>query len=223
MNIVTGSSGGLGRYVYEELKKLNLPVFGIDILDCPTTDLLVDLSELKNIKNLSKKIDSKIDSITFTHAAGNSKNEINKFNLNQFRYINAESNLDLLEEFKASMNNNASIVFISSVHSIATNKQSGGYSTSKAYLENLYRYICLDDSKINFNKCLLRIGAMDTKMLSDNVEDLNQLKLDIPSKKIIDPKDLANFIVNIHLNFKHLLNCSVLQIDGGVLFKLGTE
>lgn len=223
MNIVTGSSGGLGKFVYDEFKKLNLPVLGLDKVGSPTTDFIVDLSEAKKIRNLSKKINSKIDSITFTHAIGNSQKEVENYSLNQYSYINAESNLDFLEEFSKSLEETSSVIFISSIHSKATNKQSGSYAVSKQYLESIYRQLCLDNSNYIFNKCLLRIGAMDTKMLSNNVDDLSKLADEIPSKKIIRPQSLANLITNIHLNHNNLLNCSILQIDGGVLFKLGTD
>ena len=43
MNIVTGSSGGLGKLVYEEFQKSDSPVVGIDILSSSTTDIVTDL------------------------------------------------------------------------------------------------------------------------------------------------------------------------------------
>ena len=223
MNIVTGSSGGLGKLVYEEFQKSDSPVVGIDILSSSTTDIVTDLSEFKNINNLTKKISSNINSITFTHAIGNSTKEIDSYSLSQYKYINADSNLDFLEEFSSNLNENASVVFISSVHSIATNKQSGSYSISNQNLESLYRFICLDNSKFNFKKCMLRIGAMNTNMLTNNVNDLDGLIKEVPSESIIEPENLAKFIIDVHSNYKYLLDCSILQIDGGVLFKLGTD
>lgn len=223
MNIVTGSSGGLGRHIYDEFKISDLPVLGIDKIESTTTDYTVDLSENKYIKHLAKEINMKIDSITFAHAIGNSKKEIDTFSLSKYRFINADSNLSILEEFSNNLSKKTSVVFISSVHSIATNKQSGSYAVSKKYLESLYRYICLNDSKFKFNKCLLRIGAMNTNMLTNNIDDLDGLKLELPSKKIIEPKDLAKLIFDIHIKYSKLLDCSILQIDGGVLLKLGTN
>ncbi|MEL0245503.1 MAG: SDR family oxidoreductase [Flavobacteriaceae bacterium] len=223
MNIITGSSGGLGKVIYKKFKKLNLPVLGIDVVQTNYTDIVTDLSSHKNIQSLSKEIKFKIDTITFAHALGNSKNEINSYNLNQYRYINADSNLDFLLQFSSQFTSETSVAFLSSVHSIATNSQSGNYAISKQNLESIYRYITLNNSEFNFNKCMFRIGAMDTPMLRNNVENLDTLKKEIPSKKIIEPKALADLIIDFHLNYKQLLNCSILQIDGGVLYKPGTD
>ena len=70
---------------------------------------------------------------------------------------------------------------------------------------------------------MLRIGAMDTPMLRRNVENISLIESELPSRRIISPSELAMLIYDIHLNYKYLLNCSILQIDGGVLYKLGSD
>lgn len=223
MNIVTGSSGGLGEKVYKAFEDNELPVLGIDIKESSCTDIVSDLSSIKSVENIIKQFEGQIDSITFSHAIGNSIKEIEEYDISQFKYINAESNLDFLTHTNHLLGKNSSVVFLSSVHAIATNSSSGTYALSKNYLESIYRYVCLENQKYKFKKCMLRIGAMDTPMLHRNVEDIGLLERELPSENIILPIDLAKLVIDIHLNYKDLLNCSILQIDGGVLYKLGTN
>lgn len=223
MNIVTGSSGGLGEKVYNAFKEKGLSVLGIDLEESKSTDIVLDLSNKESIESILKDFEGPIDSITFSHAIGNSKKEIEYYDIFQYKYVNAESNLDFLTHANNLLGKNSSVVFLSSVHAIATNSSSGAYALSKNNLESIYRYVCLENKKYEFNKCLLRIGAMDTPMLHRNVEDISLLEKELPSEQIISPSELAKLVIDIHLNYKYLLNCSILQIDGGVLYKLGTN
>ena len=50
-----GSSGGLGKSIYEVFKKNNQKVIGIDINNSAYSDIICDLSCRNEIKNLSLK------------------------------------------------------------------------------------------------------------------------------------------------------------------------
>ena len=77
--------------------------------------------------------------------------------------------------------------------------------------------------KDKFKKAMLRLGAMDTSMLKKNVSDLDELANSLPSGKVLEPKKIAEFIFDIHTKYTSEFNSSILQIDGGVLFKLATD
>ena len=223
MNIITGSAGGLGKHVYEHFKENNHKVFGLDVTDSSSTDLVTNLSNKDEINYFVNKVETKIDSITFSHAIGNSKKNIDEFSEDHYRFLNAESNFYIIDRLKDQFNNEASVIFISSVHSQLTNKESSNYAISKLYLEALYRRFCLDDNPSNIRKTLIRLGAMDTAMLRDNVGSLEKLKSALPSKNIIDPKRIADFIYNFHTKYKTDFDCSVLQLDNGVGYQLSTD
>ena len=223
MNIITGSSGGLGRELFKLFFNNNLPVLGIDIESSSSTSLELDLSNKKKVIEELSKIDQKIDSITFTHAIGNSKEEVDTFSFEDYRFVNAESNLDIISLLKNKLSSDSSVVFISSVHSVLTNHQSNNYALSKNYLEGIYKMICLDTEQYKFKKAMLRLGAMDTSMLKKNVSDLDELANSLPSGKVLEPKKIAEFIFDIHTKYSSEFNSSILQIDGGVLFKLATD
>lgn len=223
MNIITGSAGGLGKRIYSQFKDNNKEVFGIDRLKSPSTDLQLDLGNREEIKLLKKKITSKVDSITFTHAIGNSKKDISNFNEDEYRYINAESNFQIVDSLSSNLKDQASILFISSVHSQLTNAYSSNYALSKAYLEALYRRMCLNDKYNKFNKLLISLGATDTNMLKDNVENMESLKSSLPSKNIINPDSVAEFIYDFHEKYKIDFDCSVFRIDNGVSYLLATD
>lgn len=221
MNIITGSSGGLGKSLYKLFIDNDLPVIGIDKVNSKTCDLIFDFSK-NNLSELFKKLNHfRIDSVTFCHAIGNSKEEIEKYTLEEYIRINSTSNLDLFNFFKPNCDENSSIIFISSVHSNATNNQSNKYALSKNFLEGIYRMLSLEN--INFNISLIRLGATKTKMLKKNVSNLKILKEKIPSKTILLPDQVTSFIFDIHTKHADLLNKSILQVDGGILLKLASD
>lgn len=221
MNIITGSSGGLGMSLYQLFIDNDLPVIGIDQVDSKTCDLIFDFSD-KNLSELFTKLNSvKIDSITFCHAIGNSKQEIEDHSLEEYIRINSTSVLDLLNFFKPKCDENSSIIFISSVHSSATNNQSNKYALSKNFLEGIYRMLIHEN--IIFNISLIRLGAVNTQMLKKNVSDVKALEKNIPSGKILQPDQVTSLIFDIHTKHADLLNKAILQVDGGVLLKLATD
>jgi short-subunit dehydrogenase len=223
MNIITGSAGGLGKRIYGHFKKNNKDVFGIDRLDSSSTDLQLDLGNKEEIKLLKKKIPSKVDSITFTHAIGNSKKDISNFSEDEYRYINAESNFQIIDSLSSNLEFQASILFISSVHSQLTNADSSNYALSKSYLEALYRRMCLSEKYNKFNKLLICLGAMDTGMLKDNIENVESFRNSLPSKNIINPDTVADFIYDFHEKYKIDFDCSIFRIDNGVSYLLATD
>mgnify|MGYP000069493908 FL=1 len=221
MNIVTGSSGGLGKSVYNLFVKNSLPVIGIDINKSETCDLILDLSK-NNFEDLTNTLgETKIDSITFCHAIGNSVEEINKYSLDDYLKINALSSLDLYNFLKKNLSKNSSLSLISSIHAISTNKQSSSYALSKVLLESIFKMMCLDETTPKLN--LIRLGAVDTSMLHKNISNIDSLRDSIPSKEILEPDEVAGLIYDIHTKHSSLLNKAILQIDGGALFKLSTD
>lgn len=61
-------------------------------------------------------------------------------------------------------------------------------------------------------------------MLSKNLskEDVEELETYIPSRRIVDPRDLANFLVDLGNgnSSRVLMNGAVLTIDGGISWML---
>ena len=60
-------------------------------------------------------------------------------------------------------------------------------------------------------------------MLRDNIENLESLKNSLPSKNIINPDTVADFIYNFHEKYKIDFDCSIFRIDNGVSYLLGTD
>ena len=222
MNIVTGSAGGLGKYVYKQFIDKNLEVLGLDIAESPSTDLKINIANKNELQELFEKIDSKVESITFAHAVGNSIKNIKKFDESYYRFLNAESNFYIIDELQNKLKKEASIIFISSVHSQLTNNESSNYALSKVYLEGLYRRFCLQNNPKNIRKSLIRLGAMDTDMLRENIDFIDQLTEALPSKNVINPEVVADFIFNFHSKYKLDFDCSILQIDNGVGYQLSS-
>ena len=221
MNIITGSSGGLGKSVYKLFLDNKLPVLGIDKVPSDTCDLTLDFLE-NTFEDLGNIVNKKnIDSITFCHAIGNSIEEISKYNLTEYLKINALSNLDMYNYLKKNMNQNTSLVLISSIHGVSSNMQSNKYALSKSLLESVFKMMSLEENPESLT--LLRLGAINTEMLEKNVVNIESLINSIPAKKILQPDEIASLIFDIHTKYSSLMNKSILQIDGGVLLKLATD
>ena len=67
------------------------------------------------------------------------------------------------------------------------------------------------------------IYATDTKLLRENVNDIENLVKSLPSGKLFEPENVAELIYDVNTKHKALFNGGHLQIDQGVLSKLSTE
>jgi len=69
----------------------------------------------------------------------------------------------------------------------------------------------------------VRLGATDTELLRENVNDIENLRKSLPSGKLFEPENVAELIYDVNTKHKTLFNGGHLQIDQGVLSKLSTE
>ena len=66
-------------------------------------------------------------------------------------------------------------MFISSIHAIQSNEKNLDYAFSKSVLESYFKNLCIDNKFSQFSKTLIRLGAMDSKMLEANVNNLDDM------------------------------------------------
>ena len=71
----------------------------------------------------------------------------------------------------------------------------------------------------------LILGSMDSPMLlnSMNKGDINNIKKQLPSKKILKTEEVSNLIIDLLNNHRYILHGSSIVIDNGVLSQLSTN
>ena len=216
MNIIFGSASGIGQSLYQEYLINEREVFGIDIIESPTTNYIYNLENLENISDLVYHFEeSNIESITFCASNQNQGDFIeNIFKTNVLTFI------EFINLIYPKLDG-CIISAISSVHSISSNPSNLYYSSSKAALEAAIRNLAIRKSNNSFY--VIRLGATDTKKLRENIDDIELLSTLLPSGNVFDKKEVSNFIYTLNTKFKNLLNGAVIQIDNGVLSMLKTN
>ena len=216
MNIVFGSNGSLGKELFQKFLEKDKEVIGFDIKDGPNKETIVVPSLSNSINEIEEYMNFEIDSISFAK----DWSIFLKIRIFIFKLQNFERNI---EKYWNKLKNDSSICFISSVHAVQSNESNLDYAFSKSVLESYFKNICLNTKYSHFSKTLLRLGAMESNMLKENVENLDKMIDNLPSKNIIQPQDLSEFIYDYHSNHKKVLNCSVLNIDNGITLKLSGD
>jgi len=216
MNIILGSSTGIGKSLYEVYKNKNLEVLGIDKLESRSTDYVYDFGKIENIKELIEQFDDyEISSITYCIAEQEKGKDIQTiFNTNVLTFLS----------FLKSLNddlNNVSICALSSVHAVSSNYENLYYASSKAALETGMRTFATKKSNNSFY--CLRLGATNTEQLFENVDDVKKITDILPSGKLFKKEEVAKLIYTLNSEHKNLLNGSVIQIDNAVLSMLRTD
>lgn len=228
--IVTGSSSGLGKNVVSNMKTLGFNTLGIDLVDGEGTDLKIDLSTLtkENIDEIKQYLGgSKIKSII--HCAAIQKNPNNNFEslsetFDKVFGVNIKSIYIFIKMLEDSFHTFSSICLISSVHAEATTENDTLYASSKAALKGILRGVTLE-KKDKMSIFELVLGAMNSPMLFNNLDkkELEELKNELPSKKILTTDEVANLIIDLVNNHASILHGSSIIVDNGVLSKLPTK
>tara|TARA_B100000242_G_C43016064_1_gene472453 strand:- start:8 stop:661 length:654 start_codon:yes stop_codon:yes gene_type:complete len=217
MNIVFGSNGSLGKELFQKFLEKDKEVIGFDIKDGPNKETIVVPSLSNSINEIEEYMNFEIDSISFCQG-------LIDFPKNKdILFSNYKISREIIEKYWNKLKNDSSICFISSVHAVQSNESNLDYAFSKSVLESYFKNICLNSKYSHFSKTLLRLGAMESNMLKENVENLDKMIDNLPSKNIIQPQDLSEFIYDYHSNHKKVLNCSVLNIDNGITLKLSGD
>lgn len=222
LNIVlTGSSKGIGRYIYDRLSKSN-KVIGINRNPSKRTNFCCDISLSKDVEKVFKKIkkiDVLINNASVTEV---SKNQIDNFdytiksNLNGTFYCSYYS----LEKLKKSKS--PKIINISSINAHVGFPNNPGYVSSKGGINSLTKALAVDYGKFNIKVNSLSLGYISEGMSKKSYN--NKRKRNNRSKNTIlnrwgDPKDILEVIEFIVKAKNFYITGSDIVIDGGWLAK----
>ena len=215
MNYIFGCASGIGNCLYKLYKQNNKKVLGIDIVPSPQTDIVIDLSKDEDVQSIINLMqDDEIESITYCAGIQGRDDNLKIYTVNVLSFI------QIIENTISSFNNTVVCAF-SSIHSKASNKNNVAYASSKASLESSVNTFSTNNTNSYFY--FVRLGATDTKLLRENVNDIENLVKSLPSGKLFEPENVAELIYDVNTKHKALFNGGHLQIDQGVLSKLSTE
>ncbi len=178
--------------------------------------------EIKNSLN-GKKIDS------IVHCAAvqkNSSNDIHDISaiFDEVFSVNVKSIYLLVKTLENEFSDFSKICIVSSVHAKATTKNNTLYASSKSAIQGLVKGLTIEkNEKMSIFQLIL--GAMDSPMLTDNLDkkEIQNLINELPSKKILEPGDVANFVIDLLNQHSKILHGSSITVDNGVLSKLATK
>ena len=234
--LVTGSTGGIGHNIVEELMNNGWNVVHTDKIinkdrSIKENFIKYDLEKLVKsqnnrdiFKNEVRQIinKDKISAIVHNAAKQNRKNfedttiydwqEMISINLLSTVVIN-QIFLDDLKEKKGS------IINITSIHSSLTKKQFSMYATTKAALSCLTKSLSIEfGEKIRVNA--IEPAAIQTAMLEKGFEKhpkaRNKLNQYHPTKRIGNVKDISRAVIYLLDEKNTFLNGTILKINGGI-------
>ena len=215
MNYIFGSASGIGNCLYKLYKQNNKMVLGVDIVPTSETDIITDLTKNEDVQSIINLMQGdEIESITYCAGI-----QVGDDNLEIYT-VNVLSFIQIIENTISNFNNTVVCAF-SSVHSKASNKDNVAYASSKASLESSVNTFSTNNTNSYFY--FVRLGATDTELLRENVNDIEKLIKSLPSGKSFEPENVAELIYDVNTKHKTLFNGGHLQIDQGVLSKLSTE
>ena len=228
--LITGSSSGLGEALSRLLNQGGYNTLGLDKIEGEYTSHKIDLSNIsiEDILKITKSLNGKkIESII--HCAAIQKNPGADFEsisdtFNEVFSVNVKSVYLLVKTLEKEFSDFTKLCIVSSVHAKATSQNNTLYASSKSAIHGLVNGLTLEkNEKMSIFELIL--GAMDSPMLLNSFEknEIEDLKQDLPSKNILQPADVAQFIIDLINNHAKILHGSSIVVDNGVLSKLPTK
>jgi len=228
--LITGSSSGLGEVLSKQLKKSGFNTLGIDKTEGIHTDIKIDLSRIssENLLEIKNSLNGKkIDSIVHCAAVQkNSSNDIDDISatFDEVFSVNVKSIYLLVKTLENEFGDFSKLCLVSSVHAKATTESNTLYASSKSAIQGLVKGLTIEkNEKMSIFELIL--GAMDSPMLTNNLDkkEIQNLINELPSKKILEPVEVANFIIDLLNRHAKILHGSSITVDNGVLSKLPTK
>ena len=216
MIIVTGSSGDIGKVIYEALKNYGAKVYGISKRESVTTDFVSDIRDISKLKVAIRQF-NKIDGlINCTGITGEDWDTTLDINLNaMFKLMN-----EVLAVMKK--NKRGSIINVTSINSMVAFPSNPQYVASKGGLKMLTKALALDYGKYSIRLNNLCPGYIKTKMTSGSYSD--QVKRDkIADKTMLNrwgmPEDLIGACLFLMSDASEYVTGTDIVVDGGWLAK----
>jgi len=219
--VLTGSSKGIGRYIYDKLSK-SYNVIGISRNPSKRTQFCCDISSSKEVEKVFKrikKIDVLINNASVTDV---SANQINNFDYTVKSNLNGTFYCCYYALKKLKKSKSPKIINISSINAHVGFPNNPGYVSSKGAVNSLTKSLAVDYGKFNIKVNSLSLGYISAGMSKKSYSNLSK-RIKRKKNTILNrwgkPEDVLE-VIEFILNSRNLyITGSDLVIDGGWLAK----
>ena len=233
---ITGASSGIGRDIAIECSKMGAHLYitgrNAERLQ-ETMESLKGDSHLMYIGDLTQETDiirivselPKLDGIVMS-AGVNDKSLIKHLNAAKIEKVigtNFTSPALTLKELtkQKKLNDNSSVVMISSISSSYATVSNTLYAASKAAIESMIRVAALELSSKRIRVNGIRPGVVDTPILNSYAlkENLEDFCKQIPLGRIGTPEDIAHAAIYLLSDASSWVTGNEITIDGGITLR----
>lgn len=231
--LITGASSGIGRSCAIELSKAGAEVVLTGRNENRLQEVMqitnarqaisIDLSAEAGVSSLVQQLDS-IDGVV--HAAGIIKpfpvSFVGSKHINEVQSINFNAPVQLTSMLlrKRKINDNGSIVFISSISSSFPYKGGAIYTAFKAALETYSKVVALEYGEKGIRSNCIKAALVNTKVLDDTINSLPPEVLEEHKKRYLlgfgEPDDVANACIYFLSRASRWVTGTNLVLDGGL-------
>lgn len=211
---LTGATGEIGGAILKKFKTLDYNVIA------PSRNEL-DLRESVSIKQFLSNFTNQID--VYVHCAGfnNPKvfEQLTDDDIQCTLQVNAFSFANICQYFLKNklINQNGSILAISSIYGEFSRKGRFAYSASKHALNGMVKTLALELGPSNIKTNAVLPGFVDTKMTRKNnsVEVIESFKKKIPLRRLATSMDIAEIVYFLCSPNNNYINGQCIIADGG--------
>ena len=215
--LITGSTGGIGKYLVSSLKE--------DVTVVSPTRKELDLSSNSSINNYISSLDIPIDIIVNCagiHKAGNCE-DLTEYDFQNVLQINLIAPFQIISGLAKGMKERkyGRILNISSIWSIVSKEKRSIYSASKSGLDGLTRTLALELAPFNILVNSIAPGYVDTKMIQlyNSEKELEKIKKIIPLGRFAKPSEIGDLVKFLCSEKNSYITGQVIPIDGGYLIR----
>ena len=213
--LITGSTGGIGKYLVSSLKE--------DVTVVSPTRKELDLSSNSSINNYISSLDIPIDIIVNCagiHKAGNCE-DLTEYDFQNVLQINLIAPFQIISGLAKGMKERkyGRILNISSIWSVIAKEKRSIYSASKSGLDGLTRTLALELAPFNILVNSIAPGYVDTKMIQlyNSEKDLEKIKKIIPLGRFAKPNEIGELAKFMCSEKNSYITGQIIPIDGGYI------
>ena len=211
--LITGSTGGIGKYLVSSLKE--------DVTVVSPTRKELDLSSNSSINNYISSLDIPIDIIVNCagiHKAGNCE-DLTEYDFQNILQINLIAPFQIISGLAKGMKERkyGRILNISSIWSVIAKEKRSIYSASKSGLDGLTRTLALELAPFDILVNSIAPGYVDTKMIQlyNSEKDLEKIKKIIPLGRFAKPNEIGELVQFMCSEKNSYITGQIIPIDGG--------
>ncbi|HPQ35622.1 MAG TPA: SDR family NAD(P)-dependent oxidoreductase [Bacteroidales bacterium] len=224
MILITGASRGIGKYLFDTFKSLDFDVYGTYNTNSLNISGFskVNISDYKQVSDWVSGFNNSLKDIILINCAGigynayTHKSDPEKW----FEVINVNliGAYNCIRALLPHMRNQkfGRIINLSSVVAEKGTPGVSAYAASKSALWGLAKSVAVENASFNITINNINLGYSSIGMIEQVPEEfLIEIKKQIPSKKLCEPKD-------IFLTVKYLIDCDYINgtsvdINGGLI------